>query len=185
MRHLTLKQTEYALNMLALLGISVILLMAFAFQFFWYELPCPLCLLQRVGFLLMGIGFLMNLRFGLHPVHYTLVLLSAVYTGFVALRQILLHIIPGTGDYGSAIFGLHMYTWSFIFVVLVIIATAVILGASRQYETHSHFFAAYKKTCLLLISLFFLIAVSNIASVWAECAWRACPDNPVTYVHTL
>ncbi|WP_206429738.1 disulfide bond formation protein B [Pseudomonas chlororaphis] len=37
------------LNILGLLGISASLIIAFYYQLFQHELPCPLCLLQRVG----------------------------------------------------------------------------------------------------------------------------------------
>jgi hypothetical protein len=39
----------------------------------------------------------------------------------MSMRQILLHVVPGTGAYGNAIFGLHLYTWAFISLALMII----------------------------------------------------------------
>jgi len=44
------------LDMLALCGISVVLAVAFYYQFALGELPCPLCALQRVGFLVAGVA---------------------------------------------------------------------------------------------------------------------------------
>ena len=49
------------LNALALLGVTTILGLAFAWQFAYDEPPCPLCLLQRVAFMLAGVGLLLNL----------------------------------------------------------------------------------------------------------------------------
>ena len=48
-------------NMLGAAGVTAVLLIAFAFQFRYGELPCPLCLLQRVAFVLCGFGFLARL----------------------------------------------------------------------------------------------------------------------------
>ncbi len=37
------------LNTLGLLGMTAVLLIGFILQFVLNELPCPLCLLQRIG----------------------------------------------------------------------------------------------------------------------------------------
>jgi hypothetical protein len=37
---------------------------AFYYQFALGELPCPLCALQRVGFIVAGVGLVLNLRVG-------------------------------------------------------------------------------------------------------------------------
>lgn len=115
------------LNIFDLIAICGILLVAFYIQLFWQEEPCPLCLLQRLGMIGIGIGLLMNLKFGINSKHYALALLSALFGGAVAIRQILLHIIPGESAYGSPIFGLHLYTWSFIGFVFMIFYIAVLL----------------------------------------------------------
>ncbi len=77
-----------------IVGVCLILVVALGFQIFLHDLPCPLCMLQRIGFFGVTLGLLMNLRLGLHPSHYALSLLSALFTGFVALRQIALHVVP-------------------------------------------------------------------------------------------
>lgn len=179
------KKIEYLLNMLAVLGISALFIIDFIFQFVLHELPCPLCLLQRVGFTLIAMGFLFNLRFGLRPSHYAIVLLSTIYTAFVALRQVLLHIVPGTGDYGPAIFGLHMYTWSFVLSVIIIIATTLMLGVDRQYEPAHINNIQYKKYIHAIFVLFFILTLTNAIATWAQCGWQECPDNPTGYVHSL
>lgn len=120
------------INIVDVIGISLILLVAFYFQFFLGELPCPLCLLQRLGLLAIGFGFLLNIRYRPRPVHYTLSILAAFVTALVSMRQILLHIAPGDHGFGSAVFGLHMYTWVFILAVLVIIYVAIILTLGRD-----------------------------------------------------
>lgn len=168
-------------NVFMLLGILSVLTLAFIWQFYLNELPCPLCLLQRVGFLGITVGLLMNLRFGLRPSHYTIVLVSALFTSFVALRQIVLHIVPGTGSYGQAFLGLHLYTWSYVISMLVILATVILLGFEKQYEPR---IAAGGRLSKGFKSLFFFtvfLAAANLVSVFLECGFKACPSDPVKY----
>ena len=112
-----------ALNLLGLSGISLSLLIAFYYQIVLHELPCPLCLLQRVGMIAIGLGFMLNVRFGERSLHYGVALFGCLLTGAIASRQVLLHIAPGTGTYGSALFGMHFYTLA---LLSAIAATAYI-----------------------------------------------------------
>ncbi|WP_271946626.1 disulfide bond formation protein B [Ruegeria faecimaris] len=102
------------LNALGTLAVSLVLVLAFGYQLALNELPCPLCLLQRVGFVAVGVGLGLNLLYGARPQHYALMLLAALFGISVSVRQILLHIVPGTGHYGSPVFGYHYYTWAAI-----------------------------------------------------------------------
>src|SRR5436190_17042819 len=99
------------LNALGLYGIALVLLVAFGAQLLLHELPCPLCLLQRNQFAMLAIGPILNIRFGPRPSHYGLTLLTAAAGAGFAMRQMLLHIMPGDPGYGSALLGYHYYTW--------------------------------------------------------------------------
>lgn len=66
------------LNAVALYGVALVLAAAFAAQLVLGELPCPLCLLQRVQFAMLAVGPILNIRFGPRPSHYALSLLAAV-----------------------------------------------------------------------------------------------------------
>ena len=110
------------LNAIALYGIGAVLAAAFYFQIALHELPCPLCLLQRVGFAALAIGPILTLRLGPRPSHYGLILIAALVGAAIAGRQILLHIAPGDPGYGSAILGYHFYTWAFVCFVAAIAA---------------------------------------------------------------
>ena len=90
------------LNATALYGVALVLAVAFAAQLLLHELPCPLCLLQRILFALLAVGPILNVRFGPRPSHYALSLLTAVAGAVVSTRQVLLHILPGDAGYGSA-----------------------------------------------------------------------------------
>ena len=177
---LILKGERY-LNILEISCVALLLFITFAFQIILNELPCPLCLLQRVGFLLATLGLLMNLRFGFHPSHYALTILSALFSAFVALRQVALHVVPNTGAYGNAFLGLHLYTWSFIVALVMVAGTTIMLAFDRQYQTSD------KAICspIVLHTLFAIIAlltVSNIIDMWMICGASACPDNPIHYI---
>ena len=56
------------LNALGLFSISAVL--AFVDQFVLNDLPRPLCILQRAGFVVTGFGLALNLRFGPRTSHY-------------------------------------------------------------------------------------------------------------------
>lgn len=89
------------LNALGAIAISLVLAFAFYSQFINAELPCPLCLLQRVGFIAVLFGLLCNIIYGPRSLHYSFMLLGALFGAAVALRQVALHVIPGTPFYGD------------------------------------------------------------------------------------
>lgn len=177
---------ERTFNGLELTGIILMLVMTFVFQIVFNELPCPLCILQRIGCFGVALGFLLNLRFGLRPSHYSIALLSALFTSFVALRQVALHVIPGSGTYGDAIFGLHLYTWSFIVSMLIVGVTILMMGIDRQYLSEAEAKnIRMTRTANVLFLFTASLLIANIVSIYLECGLAACPDNPVHYLHTI
>lgn len=169
------------LNTLGLAGICVVLGFAFAWQFAYNELPCPLCLLQRVAFILVGVGFLLNARFGSSPLHYGVIILSALGGAFAAGRQTLLHIGPADAGYGSPFLGLHFYTWAFVAFVLIIVFCALLLMIDRAQSVLSSS-AAPNLFVRLVMWAFLLLVVANGVSTLLECGFGACPDNPTSYL---
>src|SRR5262245_35980897 len=91
------------LNALSLYAVALVLIAAFAAQLLLNELPCPLCLLQRIQFAMLAIGPIMNVRFGPRPSHYALSLFAAAAGFAFSTRQVLLHILPGDPGYGTAL----------------------------------------------------------------------------------
>lgn len=167
----------YSLNVLGLYGLSGVLLVAFYSQFVDGDLPCPLCILQRAGFVIVGMGLVFNVWRGPLPQQYGLMLLGAVAGGAIALRQVALHVVPGTGAYGPPLLGLHFYTWAFIAFVAVIVGAALMLVLYREgYE-------GVRRGALanLAIALFIGVAFANGLSTLAECGTGVCPDNPTSY----
>lgn len=169
-------------------GITIFIIMAFFFQFFMDELPCPLCLLQRLGLLAIGFGFLLNMRFHVRPSHYALSLLAAVFTALVSLRQIALHVTDPIG-FGSKILGMHMYSWVFVISMIAIIYIAIVMSFPQQYEIRQKpqevSEANNNKIRIfthIIFILFVLIIFANVTSTFFECGLHECPDNPVKYI---
>ena len=65
------------INALGLYAVALVLAVAFGAQLWLGELPCPLCLLQRIQFAMLAIGPILNVRFGPRPCHYAVSLLTA------------------------------------------------------------------------------------------------------------
>lgn len=178
MKNIFLKYNwEMLINFTMLIVISLSLAVALCIQLVFGELPCPLCLLQRVGFFAIAFGLLLNLRFGCKPVHYSVVLISSLLTVAVSLRQIALHIIPGTGSYGSPLLGLHLYTWSCIAAFIVLFVTSVILGSDRQYRL-----TPPKKHWSIITNFVFTfvigLLIANTLTTVQMCGFSECPGNP-------
>lgn len=171
-----------ALNALSLYALAGLLAAAFAAQWLLGELPCPLCLLQRVLFATLAVGPILNIRFGPRPSHYAMSLLAAVAGAVVSSRQVLLHIMPGDTGYGSALLGYHYYSWALIGFITAIVLLAAILLFDRQFEDDG-------ATQLVAGGVFAYVAVwlvigltaLNVVSAFLECGPRACADNPVVY----
>jgi disulfide bond formation protein DsbB len=169
-----------ALNALALLGVCALMLFAFYWQIVRGELPCPLCLLQRAAFLGAGLGLLLNVRFGASESHYGVVIVSALAGAAFAARQVLLHIVPGTGAYGSPVFGYHFYTWALLGFVALIAFAGVMLFLSAQFVEGVHDERPPAGT-QALGWLFVLVVLANAMSTLLECGFGPCPDNPTGY----
>ncbi|AUI87654.1 disulfide bond formation protein B [Vibrio azureus] len=166
-------------NTLGLLGITTVLLIGFVLQFALNELPCPLCLLQRIGFVMVMFGFLLNVVYGPESRHYGVVIIGALFGVITSLRQVSLHVIPGTPEYGSAIFGMHYYTWAFVLFVATIFAVSVILMMTNKEESSEPYQmnSFGRIVCLLAIA----VVALNVINVFVECGPYQCPDNPVSY----
>lgn len=166
-----------ALNALALLGIGAVLVAAYAFQVALNELPCPLCTLQRVAFCALAFGFLLNVRFGPRALHYGVILLGAAFGMAVSGRQVLLHITPGSGAYGSAFLGLHYYTWAFLLFAASMLATAGLLIAQPDGV------AEPRRSVLTRAAIGLAIAVTlaNAVTTFLQCGPIECIDDPVRY----
>ncbi|KZY70451.1 hypothetical protein, partial [Oleiphilus sp. HI0067] len=134
---------------------------------------------QRIGFVMVMFGFMLNVRHGIEQRHYGVILLGAIFGAAAALRQMALHVIPDTPAYGSPIFGMHYYTWAFVLFSATVLGVAILLilwkeeWQSKTYEIT----ICGRWVCLLTIAT---VGV-NLLSTFVECGPFECPANPVRY----
>src|SRR6266849_3039556 len=167
------------LNALSLYAVALVLAAAFAAQLLLHELPCPLCLLQRIQFAALAVGPIMNIRWGPHPSHYALSLFAAAAGAAFSSRQVLLHIMPGDAGYGTALFGYHYYTLALIGFAAAIVLLAAILLFDRQFEEDDAtepVAGAFARTAVWLV---IVLTALNVISTLLECGFGACAENPV------
>jgi disulfide bond formation protein DsbB len=169
------------LNALGLYAVALVLAAAFTAQFLLHELPCPLCLLQRIQFAVLAIGPILNVRWGPRPSHYALSLLAAVVGAAFSTRQILLHITPGDAGYGTALFGFHYYTLAFFGFVAAIVLLAAMLLFDRQFEEDGAMQPAMGAFARTAVWLVIVLTALNVLSTLLECGFGACAENPVVY----
>lgn len=165
-------------NFFGLFLICIVLILAFYQQIVDHVPPCPLCLLQRVSFIGVGLCLCMNLINGIRISTYGLMALSALLGLGIALRQIFLHILPGDLGYGLPLLGLYLYTWAAISFVIIIGMIAIGLLFERGFNEHN---SSPKRWTYILPSVFLLLILMNGISTFLECGFSVCKDNPVHY----
>ncbi|MGB6346795.1 MAG: disulfide bond formation protein B [Methyloceanibacter sp.] len=171
------------LNALGLVAIDTVLVVAFADQLWFRDLPCPVCILQRAGFIAAAFGLALNLIYGPRPSHYGIAILGAVAGGIISAWQMLVYIVPESGSYGNAIFGLHLYTWALLMFALIVVGSAFMLLFDRQFAPTEPLGARPTLLPVTAIALLLLLAVGNVVSTLAICGLGvACPEKPSGYL---
>ncbi len=169
-----------------ILAITGVLIAAFGVQFGAGELPCPLCMLQRMGMILAAFGpawLLMRAMRG--PIEardyaqcYGMSVLAAIVGGAVSVRQTLLHIAPGNPGFGDPVMGLHLYTWGIVIFATVCIVSGIQLLMLPKNSERLHI--GIRAKCVLL--LFAAVIIVNTVAVFAlEGFHWVIPDNPTSY----
>lgn len=167
------------LNAVGLYAVALVLLLGFFFQLVRHELPCPLCLLQRVAFAALAVGPILNIRRGPRPSHYGMSLLAALVGVMVAVRQVMLHILPGDPGYGSAVLGLHYYTWSGLIFVFAMVLIGLVLQFDQQFETEPA--PPPPAFARIAVWLIMLVVATDIITTFLECGPTWCAEDPVRY----
>ena len=134
------------------------------------------------GFVAAGFGLALNLRFGPRASHYAVTILGAVAGGSISLRQVALHVVPGSGSYGNAFFGLHFYTWAFILFCLIVVGSAAMLLFDRQFRDAERVAVPLAGLAIVVVGLFAILTLGNGVSTLLECGAGLCPDNPTDYL---
>lgn len=171
-------------NILAVCGV---LLGAFGVQLAEGEMPCPLCVLQRMAMLLCALGpafIILRTRHGGptaadFAAGYGMSVVAAVLGAAISGRQILLHIVPPDPGYGDPVMGLHLYTWAFIVFATVLVVSGVNLmfvEAMLPREIRVGWASE------LVTDLLAMLILANAVSMFAqEGVHWVLPDNPDRY----
>jgi disulfide bond formation protein DsbB len=161
-----------------LLVIAAILTAAMAYQYLNSEIPCPLCLLQRVALFGVCFGIVQNFRNGYSDRNAGWSLLFTVFLLIVSVRQTLLNIYPRPGHayVGSAVLGIHMPVWCVLIATALLIAFAVkltVLGGDAQYAGKPPSGAIGRVAAIASIYVVALCVI-NFASVIVQCGAYTC-----------
>lgn len=168
------------INFILMLMVAGVLCGSLSVQFILGDLPCPLCILQRYAMVGLAIGPLLNLRFGIRPRHLSVTLMFALFGIAVSVRQVLLHIVPGTGGYGAPILGMHLYTWSTLIFFIALVITALLLLIEDVWSPPE--ISLYNDRIVHVgFGIMILITLLLATVTLLECGWR-CPDTPVNYI---
>ena len=171
---------NYTYLLLMMFVIAGILTTAMSLQYANGELPCPLCLLERVAMLGVCFGILLNFRRGFSYQNTGFSLLFAIVLLVVSVRQSLLDIYPRPGHQyiGSAIFGIHMPVWSIIIALTLLTSYAVklaILGDDEYLrEADVSEFPAIRRIADILSAYVIAICLINLVSVVLQCGFGEC-----------
>ncbi|RQT83923.1 disulfide bond formation protein B [Burkholderia cepacia] len=175
------------IDSLALYGVNAVLLVAFYFQLAHGELPCSLCNLQRVAFMLLGAGLMLNVwNRDPSPANYALSAVGALVGSLIGLMQMFLHVLPGTPPYGGAILGMHMYTASYLVLTASIIYCVLMLAfrtrlQAIQVGTARHGEEERSPFVGLAAWLFAALVIGNLVSVFVETGFHALYSDPQHY----
>ncbi|HCO24496.1 MAG TPA: disulfide bond formation protein B [Gimesia maris] len=171
-----------------ILAVCMVLLGAFGVQFGEQEVPCPLCMLQRMAMMLCALGscyIILQARSGSltradFAAGYGMSILAAVCGACISTRQILIHIVPPDPGYGDPVLGLHLYTWALVVFLVVLIDSGLNLMFVPELVTdHPIEFNWVSKTVLGVLGA---VIIANLLSVFCQEGFHwVLPDDPVRY----
>ncbi len=160
-----------------LAGLAAILTAAMVLQYAAGEIPCPLCLLQRVAMFGICFGIIHHVRRGYDARDIGVCLVWALFLLIISVRQVLLNIVarPGHAYPGSAVLGLHMPVWSVVIAVAVLLALAATLALfdSNQLAVAAPSPALTRIGRFAAVYVIFLSLI-NLASAVLQCGLGAC-----------
>ncbi len=160
-----------------LLGLAAILTAAMVLQYAAGEIPCPLCLLQRVAMFGICFGIIRHVRGGYDARNIGVGLVWALYLLLISVRQVLLNIVarPGHAYPGGAVLGLHMPVWSVVIAFAVLLAFAATLAtfdAERPSVTPPS--PVLTRTGAVAGLYVIALCVINLVSAILQCGLGAC-----------
>ncbi len=161
------------LNAIWIYILAGVLTGSYTYRFLKGELPCPLCMLQRLSLICVAIGPMLNLRYKVKVQHYALSLAASIFGGAVSLRQIGLHVCPQFPTFGQPVLGLELYTWAFlVFSASAVGIMVLLLLHPKEHDNVSPgtMFLYEKIAC----GYIFLLALANIFTTYLICGFGSC-----------
>jgi disulfide bond formation protein DsbB len=163
--------------LLMLAIVAAILTMAMVLQVAFGEIPCPLCLLQRVAMLGCCFGLIRQLGAGESQRGTGIALVFALLLLVISARQTLLDIVPRPGHayVGQAVLGLHMPVWSVIIAAALLLGFAIrfaLFGGPRAAEETEG--SAMRRWARGLELYVVLISAVNFVAVLLQCGLGEC-----------
>ena len=160
-----------------MLMVAAILTTAMILQYYGGEIPCPLCLLQRVAMFGVCFGIILHFRHGYSARNAGFSMLFALLLLIISARQTLLDIYPRPGHsyIGSAVLGLHMPVWSVVIAVVILLTFTIklaILGGEQLADRPP--LPALGRLARLLSLYVIAICLINLGSVLVQCGADAC-----------
>ena len=165
--------------LLTLALVSIVLTVSLVLQFYFKEMPCPLCLLQRLAFFGIAFGLILALRLE-HKMRYIgYSMLFAFYLVVVGARQSLINIIarPHHTWIGGTIFGLHLPVWSVIigmFFLLLFILYFIFMPQRLMVVKHDTF---TNRVSNVLSEFIILLGIISLVAVIVQCGASICHTN--------
>jgi disulfide bond formation protein DsbB len=171
---------NYAALLLTMIVAAGILTAALYFQYSAAELPCPLCLLQRVALFGVCFGAMLSFRHGFSHAHSGISMIFSVFLLIVSARQTLLDIYPRPGHayIGDAVLGLHMPVWSVLIALALLAGQAIqlaLFGDNRQVlQTPVRVFPVLAGLSSLVGLYVIALCAANLVSVVLQCGLDQC-----------
>lgn len=189
-----LGRVQYWFACLFAFGWSVAVCAGLYYQFGRGDIPCPLCVVQRMFMLLAALGAAYVIRAALlsgtvparvYMTGWGMSLVAAIGGSFASWRQTMLYVLPGAEGYGGEVLGLHLYHWAWILFQFSVVAIGVVLAFA--HATADRAVLAVRPGPLRtagMCALWFLgmvIAVSTLAVFLQEGFHWFLPDGPNRY----
>jgi len=181
------------LNFLGLLAMVGVLVGAYVYEFGYRDVPCTLCLLQRLAMVAVAFGAAMNVMLGPDPRHYAVCLISAIFGGAISVRQSLLHINPyfdtttgqptleatTNGPFGAPVWGLSLYVWGVILFATVILAVGIVQLFRSQFAAAEGPQEPDRlaRLAMVAVGILVLVAAAETLTTFLECGFGDCPND--------
>lgn len=110
---------------------------------------------------------------------YGMSVVAAVAGAGIAARQILLHIVPPDPGFGDPILGLHLYSWSLVVFVTVMVVSGLNLVFARELVPQA--VRSGWPTSLVIGLLGAVIVADGVSVFFEEGLHWTLPDDPDRY----